>query len=470
MPPKMPPTAIFTAPAAGTSMQGTASSAAPSQPPASAAGTTACNPVVIDDDDDVVMGDEQENPQARPTVPSTNLSKKWMTTPAALVVADPSLTELGDGAYKRIVKRYIVQRTRADFFKTSYPRMQPSKDPEINPFYEDQAKQFPVLRESMTVETTDGTRLVAFFKNGMTIGRSDEEYARLKKQSEDAAAELIRLDPNKPKADGRVEAVEEKRRRLALQGLKLIRKHFSYIIPTGYPYGPAVIHSEAKRSSKSAQAEFDACVRYMRDTTWEHEQISRLIKAVDTEDFHQEAAARYQSLQHELEHLYQGPEGIHLGLSFLVNAASNPHRDDGDMPTAWTTTNTWGEYTGGHLVLPELGLRIDQQPGDVTIMHARVLIHMITAIDGNRICNVRYSNENVTRPLPAPLELRLVCPFEGCSVVKKSESSFLTHLRGPSGKENAKARERGSTAYHFVPSKEAHSMLKDALTAYEASK
>lgn len=239
---------------------------------------------------------------------------------------------------------------------------------------------------------------------------------------------------------------------------------------TGQPHGPELIHSEARKTDTSTQAEFNACVRYMKDTAWEHEQISRLVKMVDTEGFHEEALARYQSLgQEKLQHLYQGPEGIHLGSNFLVNVASGPHRDVGDMLTAWTTTNTWGAYTGGHLVLPELGLRIDQQPNDVTLMHARVLIHMITEITGNRICNVRYSNQHITRPMPPPPELHLVCPFDECPIIKKSERSFLTHLTGPPGKkayENAKAND--SEAYHFLERGEAKVMVKHALAAYEA--
>ncbi|KAL9003095.1 MAG: hypothetical protein Q9188_004015 [Gyalolechia gomerana] len=74
-----------------------------------------------------------------------------------------------------------------------------------------------------------------------------------------------------------------------------------------------------------------------------------------------------------------------------------------------------GSYTGGHLVLPELGIRIDQQPGDVTIMHACVLIHTITEIYGNRMCN--------------------------------SELTFLKHLRGPANKDdNVRAKAKGSKA------------------------
>lgn len=209
----------------------------------------------------------------------------------------------------------------------------------------------------------------------------------------------------------------------------------------------------------------------MRATAWEHVQISRLISMVDTEGFHQEALARYQGLGKEkLEYLYQGPEAIHLGLDFLVNVASSPHRDDHDVPTAWTTTNTWGSYAGGHLVLPELGIRVEQQPGDVVIMHARVLIHQILEpYGGNRICNVRYSNRFVLRPLPPRPDLRLACPFEGCTEVRESKSSFMKHVKGPPGiARREKARKANTGSYHFVDTQEANVMYKQAMEAHLA--
>ncbi|KAL9002425.1 MAG: hypothetical protein Q9188_004641 [Gyalolechia gomerana] len=91
----------------------------------------------------------------------------------------------------------------------------------------------------------------------MTIGRhSWDEFDQVRKQSEDAATEVIRCDPNKPKADNRVEAIERKQALLKLQGLKLIRKHFSYHMATGRPYGPEFIHSDA-RTRKNSQEQFN---------------------------------------------------------------------------------------------------------------------------------------------------------------------------------------------------------------------
>lgn len=224
----------------------------------------------------------------------------------------------------------------------------------------------------------------------------------------------------------------------------------------------------------------------MKDTAWEHAQIGKLLKTIDDSGFYEEAHERYQKLQPEMEHLYQGPEAFHLGLDLLVNVTSGPHRDDNDIPEAWTTTNTWGTYQGGNLVLPELGLRIAQIPGDVVMMHARVLVHMVLDIyGGNRICNVHYSNKRILKP--AKPDLHLPCPI--CQREFKNKAGLLKHLRGPSGEGLGKAKqaaanraakweasqaenpgvtlERAVEPYHFIHPKLAIQQTNEVLKARE---
>ncbi|KAL8899483.1 MAG: hypothetical protein Q9207_006176 [Kuettlingeria erythrocarpa] len=432
-----------------------------------ATGSSKSNAIIIDDEEDVQMDTPPQLKEARAEAPNASLCvtsnpkpEKWMTTPATMVIGAPPLITLGEGRYQTTFNSLVVQKNRADFFKRSYPQLR-AGNVVVNQYYGEQAKHFPLIRENTIVETANGTRLLAFVKGGMATGVSSEDYAALRKQSEDAAAELIRVDPNDSTRDSRLVAREEKRARLALQGLKLIRKHFSYIKPIGGYYGPSMIHTDARKTPEVTGA-------YMKDTAWEHVQVSRLVSMVDTEGFHQEALAKYQGLGKEnLEYLYQGPEAIHLGLDFLVNVASGPHRDDHDVPTAWTTTNTWGSYAGGHLVLPELGIRVEQQPGDVIMMHARVMIHhILEPYGGNRICNVRYSNRFVLRPLPPRPDLRLACPFEGCTEVRESKPSFMKHLKGPAGlARREKARKANTGSYHFVDTQEANLIYEQAVEA-----
>lgn len=209
----------------------------------------------------------------------------------------------------------------------------------------------------------------------------------------------------------------------------------------------------------------------MQQTAWEHQQVSRWISMIDDGGFWQEAHQRYQSFgQQTLQHLYQGAEACHLGLDVLWNVASGPHRDKDDVPEAWTSTNTWSNYTGGHLVLPQLGVQIAQRPGDLILMHARALIHFVGPMDGNRICHVRYTNKWIFRDSQGPPAVDLPCPVEGCARRCASKSIFRQHMKGPADKKRyAAAIKSGKGKYHFMDDKaEINRLLDEAMAAYEA--
>lgn len=91
------------------------------------------------------------------------------------------------------------------------------------------------------------------------------------------------------------------------QNIRLQYQGLGDIMATGRPHGPEFIHLHTGTIEK-----FDAMVRHMRDTAWEHEQISRLVKSVNAKHLHEEALARYQSLeqQQKLKYLYQAPHYV----------------------------------------------------------------------------------------------------------------------------------------------------------------
>ncbi len=209
----------------------------------------------------------------------------------------------------------------------------------------------------------------------------------------------------------------------------------------------------------------------MQQTAWEHQQVSRWISIIDDGGFWQEAHQRYQGFgQQTLQHLYQGPEACHLGLDVLWNVASGPHRDKEDVPEAWTSTNTWSDYTGGYLVLPELGVQIEQRPGDLILMHARALIHFVGLTEGNRICHVRYTNKWIFRETQGLPPIDLPCPVEECERRCQSKAIFRKHLKGPSEqKRRAAAMKSGRGKYHFMDNAEVNKLLDEAMKVYEAA-
>ena len=206
---------------------------------------------------------------------------------------------------------------------------------------------------------------------------------------------------------------------------------------------------------------------YMQDTAWEHAQISRWISALDPER-HQELHSRYHELgENELQHLYQGEEGCHSGLALLVNLAVGPHKDSNDAKDSWTSTNSWGNFKGGDLIIPDYGFRIAQEEGDIVLSHAAILTHMVDEIeDGERYCHVRFTKKNILRTPVIQSDLKIPCPMAGCQRKPcRSWEILRKHLHGPSGK----SREKASTkTYHLLDTAETREKMDEAKAAYNS--
>src|SRR5438045_4771663 len=61
---------------------------------------------------------------------------------------------------------------------------------------------------------------------------------------------------------------------------------------------------------------------------------------------------------------------------------TTPHRDVKDPPNGWVGILVVGSYTEGHLCIPELGIALPYQSGDVVYMRSWMLIHFITKYCG----------------------------------------------------------------------------------------
>ena len=203
----------------------------------------------------------------------------------------------------------------------------------------------------------------------------------------------------------------------------------------------------------------------MQDTAWEHAQISRWILALDPER-HQELQNRYRELgEDELQHLYQGEEGCHSGLALLVNLAVGPHKDSNDAKDSWTSTNSWGSFKGGDLIIPDYGFRIAQEEGDIVLSHAAIITHMVDDIeDGERYCHVRFTKKNILRTPVIQADLKIPCPMAGCQRKPcRSWEILRKHLHGPSGKGREKANTK---TYHLLDSAETREKMDEAKAAY----
>ena len=225
---------------------------------------------------------------------------------------------------------------------------------------------------------------------------------------------------------------------------------FTFWHPEGAPHKPPRISEQSLPKDGKAMEQI---VQYMSATKWEHAQVARWISIIDPQ-IHEELHACYQKLGEEkLKHLYHGPEACHSGLALLINRTEGPHKDSNDARDNWTATNCWSTFTDGCVAYPDLGIKIAQEPGDITLGRAAVLTHFVEDItSGERLCHVRFTKKDILRPSGKVYQaMGLRCPIEGCARICISEDSLKKHLRGPTDKAS---REKRSSTYHWLEKEE----------------
>lgn len=83
-----------------------------------------------------------------------------------------------------------------------------------------------------------------------------------------------------------------------------------------------------------------------------------------------------------------------FSLAFVnTTSTSGLHRDEKDYK--WCCIFPFGEFTGGHLLLPEIGAKVLFQPTDIAIFNSRDFLHQITNLEGKRSSVVLTSHYTV---------------------------------------------------------------------------
>jgi hypothetical protein len=84
----------------------------------------------------------------------------------------------------------------------------------------------------------------------------------------------------------------------------------------------------------------------------------------------------------------------------LVNVLSEPHTDDGDWIAGMSWLAVFGKFRGGHLCLPQLGIKVPMPHGSITGMRGAELQHHVDKWDGtSRVSIVHTFQEAMRRGL-----------------------------------------------------------------------
>lgn len=104
-----------------------------------------------------------------------------------------------------------------------------------------------------------------------------------------------------------------------------------------------------------------------------------------------------EELKARLSKMYPGYAAIaHLdnlvydGREILWNVRSELHTDQQDPLFGWAILCLFGDFKGGHLYLPNIGLRIRAEPGDIVFLKGRVVHHLIEDWTGSQQISVPH--------------------------------------------------------------------------------
>lgn len=192
----------------------------------------------------------------------------------------------------------------------------------------------------------------------------------------------------------------------------------------GHPNAPPDVSSASCPKDAVQQK---AVKEFMEAVSWENEPINRLMELVDRpskDKFHKHT----QKLREDglLRHLDQGPFAVNSSLAAIVNMTVQPHRDANDARDGWSSTNSWEKYEGAWVVYPDLGIMVEQEPGDIMLCRTHFLEHWLTKIiSGQRYCCTRLTKQSVINPLDRWVR----CPTPGCDWKAGRVASLRPHVQ-----------------------------------------
>jgi hypothetical protein len=124
--------------------------------------------------------------------------------------------------------------------------------------------------------------------------------------------------------------------------------------------------------------------------------MSLLFEAIDSNAFNQYRQA-YEGWLKEtaLPMIHTTTRACFLGMAVVVNKRVGPHKDVGDVRDGWVAMMAVGNYKGGAVVLPALGIQLQHEPGDVIFFRSAVLEHFVAPFEGDRAAVVFFTKNDL---------------------------------------------------------------------------
>lgn len=130
--------------------------------------------------------------------------------------------------------------------------------------------------------------------------------------------------------------------------------------------------------------------------------VNAVIKHGDPEHYSQAVALRAALCEHVPSYRNLSTEDIlvYEGREVLYNCRTALHKDIADPPKSYAILMAFGDFTGGHVRIPHLGLRVGLLPGGGIPLRGRVLPHEVELwAGGQRISVPHFTHSSMWRSM-----------------------------------------------------------------------
>jgi hypothetical protein len=170
--------------------------------------------------------------------------------------------------------------------------------------------------------------------------------------------------------------------------------HEHNTILAGQPTKGAVLSSEMV---KVPGYKINAVAEFFRAFTPITQAVGALFDTLDHQNYQ-----RYSELFHRMADdtaasiIRTTSRNCFLGMAVLTGLCCSPHRDSRDTMDGWVADMAFGDFEGGYLEVPQVGLQFDLRPGDVVFMRSALLQHSVSdTTTGLRYGVVYFTHESM---------------------------------------------------------------------------
>ncbi|MCJ1399612.1 hypothetical protein MMC11_002814 [Xylographa trunciseda] len=298
---------------------------------------------------------------------------------------------------------------------------------------QDMSEGFLTTEDSTVFTTMDGEPVIYLLNDAFEACFPPEITDELHAQVISSIDRLAKGYPPKvpKKDDKRNQGTEEARvKELRKRGQHFGDYHFARWFEKGHSSAPGASHRLSKDTDPANPSQKKLVYDFFKEQAPLSQGICMWFEQIDPVEY-----GKYHKCYTDLANadklgpLHQSPQGAFTGLVLLLNINVGPHKDSGDVKCGWVATTLEGNWTGGHVIFPELGIKINQKPGSILFARASLLLHGVRQIEsGERYCMTHCTKADILKPPPQDgKDKAFKCPACDCGFSTKTNLS--RHLR-----------------------------------------